>query len=217
MYYIIHMYIFFPFVYISFIAKTVQVCERKISLFSSHWQMTVKNVQCMRALLNLAHCHGGVLGTAWYMTLVTLQHLTQILGLKLSSGGSNKTIQANEIPNLVSVSFNFIYQNVVSFSTDQIVIVLPSLKQWNDNQQKKTSNTIPCLLNGLIIICFFVQIISQSMMADLPVLSTMLSKLFESSKLLDDVSLHHLVDALCRLSTEDMENATNNKVEWNRY
>jgi len=65
-------------------------------------QMTVKNVQCMRALLNIAHCHGGILGTAWYMTLVTLQHLTQILGLKLSSGGSNKTIQANEIPNLVS-------------------------------------------------------------------------------------------------------------------
>jgi len=50
------------------------------------------------------------------------------------------------------------------------------------------------------------------MMADLPILSTMLSKLFESSKILDDVSLHHLVDALCRLSTEDMENATNNKV-----
>ena len=40
----------------------------------------------------------------------------------------------------------------------------------------------------------------------------MLSQLFESSKVLDDVSLHHLVDALCRLSTEDMETATNNKV-----
>ena len=50
------------------------------------------------------------------------------------------------------------------------------------------------------------------MMADLPVLSSMLSQLFESSKVLDDVSLHHLVDALCRLSTEDMETATNNKV-----
>ena len=36
-------------------------------------------------------------------TLVTLQHLTQILGLKLSSGGTNKTIKANEIPNLVSM------------------------------------------------------------------------------------------------------------------
>ena len=50
------------------------------------------------------------------------------------------------------------------------------------------------------------------MMADIPVLSSMLSQLFESSKVLDDVSLHHLVDALCRLSMEDMENATQNKV-----
>ena len=59
---------------------------------------------------------------------------------------------------------------------------------------------------------FFIQVISQSMMADIPVLSSMLSQLFESSKVLDDVSLHHLVDALCRLSMEDMENATQNKV-----
>ena len=50
------------------------------------------------------------------------------------------------------------------------------------------------------------------MMADLPILSVMLSRLFESSEYLDDVGLHHLVNALCRLSTEDMENASNNKV-----
>ena len=49
-------------------------------------------------------------------------------------------------------------------------------------------------------------------MADLPVLSSMLSRLFESSQYLDDVAVHHLVDALCRLSSEDMENASNNKV-----
>ena len=57
-----------------------------------------------------------------------------------------------------------------------------------------------------------VQVISQAMTADLPVLSSMLSRLFESSQYLDDVSLHHLVDALCRLSAEDMDQASNNKV-----
>lgn len=57
-----------------------------------------------------------------------------------------------------------------------------------------------------------VQVISQTMTADLPVLSSMLSRLFESSQYLDDVSLHHLVDALCRLSAEDMDQASNNKV-----
>ena len=68
------------------------------------FQMGVKNIQCMRALLDLSHNHGDMLGSAWYMSLMTLQHLTQILGLKLSSGGSSKTIQAHEIPNLVRFS-----------------------------------------------------------------------------------------------------------------
>jgi len=27
----------------------------------------------MRSLLSLAHCHGGILGTAWHMVLTTLQ------------------------------------------------------------------------------------------------------------------------------------------------
>lgn len=41
-------------------------------------------------------------------------------------------------------------------------------------------------------------------MSDLPVLSQMLSRLFESSQQLDDVALHHLIDALCKLSDEAM-------------
>lgn len=50
------------------------------------------------------------------------------------------------------------------------------------------------------------------MAADLPVLSTMLSRLFESSRYLDDVALHHLIDALCKLSHEAMELAYCNRV-----
>lgn len=49
-------------------------------------------------------------------------------------------------------------------------------------------------------------------MADLPVLSQMLSELFESSQNLDDVALHHLIDALCKLSQEAMELAYTNRV-----
>jgi hypothetical protein len=51
------------------------------------------------------------------------------------------------------------------------------------------------------------------MAADLPVLSTMLSRLFESSRYLDDVALHHLIDALCKLSHEAMELAYCNRVK----
>ena len=48
-------------------------------------------------------------------------------------------------------------------------------------------------------------------MQDLPVLSNMLSRLFESSNLLDDESLQHLIQALGRLSSEAMDVAYSNR------
>ena len=48
-------------------------------------------------------------------------------------------------------------------------------------------------------------------MQDLPVLSSMLSRLFESSNLLDDESLQHLIQALGRLSSEAMDVAYSNR------
>lgn len=120
--------------------------------------LTVKNLQCMRALLLLAHCHGSILGTAWHLVLTTLQHLAWILGLKPSTGGSLKA-----------------------------------------GKTAADSNAM----------------LTTAVMADLPVLSAMLSRLFESSQHLDDVALHHLIDALCKLSHEAMELAYSNRVNFN--
>ncbi|KAK6177408.1 hypothetical protein SNE40_015515 [Patella caerulea] len=117
--------------------------------------LTAKNIQCMRALLSLAHCRGDMLGSAWHLVLTTLQHLVWILGLKPSNGGSLKIGQ----------------------------------------QLNESSSTV----------------ITTAVMADLQVLSAMLSRLFESSQYLDDVALHHLIDALCKLSTESMELAYSNR------
>lgn len=117
--------------------------------------LTAKNLQSMRALLHLAHCHGSILGTSWHIVLATLQHLVWILGLKPSTGGS---LQAVPKP-----------------TTDATAGI------------------------------------TTSVMADLPVLSQMLSQLFESSQYLDDVALHHLIDALCKLSQEAMELAYSNR------
>ncbi|XP_020288600.1 protein MON2 homolog isoform X3 [Pseudomyrmex gracilis] len=116
--------------------------------------LTAKNLQCMRALLSLAHCHGDILGSAWHLVLTTLQHLVWILGLKPSTGGSLKAGRTTTDPNAV---------------------------------------------------------LTNAVMADLPVLSAMLSRLFESSQHLDDVALHHLIDALCKLSHEAMELAYSNR------
>ncbi|XP_046890871.1 protein MON2 homolog isoform X2 [Hypomesus transpacificus] len=112
--------------------------------------LTAKNIQCMRTLLNLAHCHGAVLGSSWQLVLATLQHLVWILGLKPGAGGALRPGRAVEGPSTV---------------------------------------------------------LTTAVMTDLPVISNILSRLFESSQYLDDVSLHHLINALCSLSLEAMEMA----------
>ncbi|XP_056273167.1 protein MON2 homolog isoform X2 [Pseudoliparis swirei] len=118
--------------------------------------LTAKNIQCMRTLLNLAHCHGAVLGTSWQLVLATLQHLVWILGLKPGMGGALKPGRAVEGPSTV---------------------------------------------------------LTTAVMTDLPIISNILSRLFESSQYLDDVSLHHLINALCSLSVEAMEMASGNNKE----
>lgn len=60
-------------------------------------------------------------------------------------------------------------------------------------------------------------VITTAVMADLPVLSTMLSRLFEASQFLDDSALHHLIDALCKLSHEAMDLAFCNRVRFSVY
>ncbi|KAG7271036.1 hypothetical protein CRUP_000382 [Coryphaenoides rupestris] len=110
----------------------------------------------MRTLLNLAHCHGAVLGTSWQLVLATLQHLVWILGLKPGLGGALKPGRAVGGPSTV---------------------------------------------------------LTTAVMTDLPIISNVLSRLFESSQYLDDVSLHHLINALCSLSTEAMEMAYGNNKE----
>ncbi|KAK5901890.1 hypothetical protein CesoFtcFv8_007203 [Champsocephalus esox] len=118
--------------------------------------LTSKNLQCMRTLLNLAHCHGAVLGTSWQLVLATLQHLVWILGLKPGPGGVLKPGRAVEGPSTV---------------------------------------------------------LTTAVMTDLPFIANILSRLFESSQYLDDVSLHHLINALCSLSLEAMEMASGNNKE----
>ncbi|XP_046459681.1 protein MON2 homolog isoform X3 [Daphnia pulex] len=120
--------------------------------------LTAKNLQCMRAILSVAHCHGAVLGSAWHMVLTTLQHLAWILGLKPSSGGS--------------------------------------LKSSRPLMESSSATLVPS---------------TAAVLADLPVLSSMLSRLFESSQYLDDVALHHLIDALRQLSQEALEVAYSNR------
>ena len=118
--------------------------------------LTAKNLQCMRAILSIALCHGDLLGPAWHMVLTTLQHLTWILGLKPSAG------------------------------------------QGGQLRVAKSSSETSAVL-------------TTAVMADLPVLATMLSNLFESSAQLSEASLVALINALINISNESMQMASSNK------
>ena len=54
-------------------------------------------------------------------------------------------------------------------------------------------------------------VITTAVMADLPVLSNMVTRLFESSTELSDNSIKYLIEALCRLSDESIELASSNR------
>ena len=54
-------------------------------------------------------------------------------------------------------------------------------------------------------------VITTAVMADLPVLSNMVTRLFESSTELSDISVKYLIEALCRLSDESIELASSNR------
>lgn len=48
-------------------------------------------------------------------------------------------------------------------------------------------------------------VLTTAVMADIPVLGNMLSRLFEMTSSLDEVGLHHVIAGLCKLSSEAME------------
>ena len=64
--------------------------------------LSAKNIQCMRCLLSMAHCHGKVMGTGWGMLLRTLQHLTWILGLVPTDNGQLVPSPSADGANVVS-------------------------------------------------------------------------------------------------------------------
>ncbi|VDK63054.1 unnamed protein product [Onchocerca ochengi] len=56
-------------------------------------------------------------------------------------------------------------------------------------------------------------VLTTAAMADVPVVATMLNNLFDSTSGLDDVALHHVIAALCKLSSEAMTVSQNGSRE----
>ncbi|KAI0207165.1 MON2-like protein [Lamellibrachia satsuma] len=88
--------------------------------------LTAKNIQCMRALLSLAHCHGGILGSAWHQVLTTLQILTMMT--------MSKTKETSDVDVVEQI------QNTSSDTTSNSDKELPVR---DDKQQPSTSLVMP--------------------------------------------------------------------------
>ena len=112
--------------------------------------LTTRNIQVLRALLDVASDYGPLLGQSWSLVLSALQHLSWILGFQCSiTGEMTAKVQEN----------------------GQSTVLTTAISQ------------------------------------EIPKISKKLADVFENSSKLDEVALHHLVNAICELSTETMDQA----------
>ena len=143
--------------------------------------LTAKNLQCMRAILSVAHCHGNLLGSSWHIILT--------VGLKIP--------YITSFEYLVFIFTNFLF---LQFQTLQHLVWILGLKPMTSGL---TSSGTSSTENSSVI--------TTAVMADLPVLSNMVTRLFESSTELSDISVKYLIEALSRLSDESIELASSNR------
>ena len=113
--------------------------------------LTTRNIQVLKALLQVALDYGPLLGQAWSSLLNALQHLSWILGFKPNLGSSEMFTSAKESAN--------------------------------------GSSTV----------------LTTAITTEMPKITEQLFRVFEKSKDLDEVALHHLINALCEQSAETMD------------
>ena len=111
--------------------------------------LTTRNIQVLRALLQVALDYGPLLGQAWSSLLNALQHLSWILGFK---------------PNMLT-------------------------GEMCNSSTESNSSTV----------------LTTAITAEVPKLSQQLGLVFDQSVKLDEVALHHLINALCEQSAETMD------------
>jgi len=59
-----------------------------------HTRLSAKNVQALKAVFNIAHCMGGLLGTSWNLILNTLEQLDRIISSsKTTTTGGDRAVE----------------------------------------------------------------------------------------------------------------------------
>ena len=59
-----------------------------------HTRLSAKNVQSLKAVFNIAHCMGGLLGSSWNLILNTLEQLDRIIASsKTTASGGSRAVE----------------------------------------------------------------------------------------------------------------------------
>ena len=141
--------------------------------------LTAKNLQCMRAILSVAHCHGNLLGASWHIILtvsILLNFLTLLYKIMFCHS---------------ACLYLFI---IYLMQTLQHLVWILGLKPVTGGALTASAAGNSSSENSSVI--------TTAVMADLPVLSNMVTRLFESSSHLSETSVKYLIEALCHLSEE---------------
>jgi len=192
--------------------------------------LTKKNLLVTHSVLRLCLESGAILLTSWLTVLTTLQHLCWVcsVGAKSSNdfithatgrlSNEGKQQQLLQLPSASQPSMTSIGGSSMSFSDANSHATITSgisagVSELSINAagSKLGGQKMSKISNGQVgnggvmgVVVDFVSCLSQGVM-----------KLIETSVALDDVSLHHVINALTTLSQEAMEIAYSNRVRKN--
>ncbi|CAL8120472.1 unnamed protein product [Orchesella dallaii] len=185
------------------------------SLQSTPVMLTKKNLLVTHSVLRLCLESGAILLTSWLTVLTTLQHLCWVCGIvsksstdfiaphpsgkgnaegKQSSGGSLQSSGYDSQSSSINSTSGF------SAGVSELSVSSSAEKLGGRKSLKGTNGSVGSSGGVMGVVVDFVSCLSHGVM-----------RLIETSVALDDVSLHHVINALTNLSQEAMEIAYSNR------
>lgn len=187
-----------------------------VGLQSTPVMLTKKNLLVTHSVLRLCLESGAILLTSWLTVLTTLQHLCWVCGIvpkssadfimSHTSGKPNaegKQSNASSVPSSgYDSQTSSINSTTSGFSVGVSELSVTSTEKLGNRKPLKGTNGAVGSSGGVMgVVVDFVSCLSHGVM-----------RLIETSVSLDDVSLHHVINALTNLSQEAMEIAYSNRV-----
>jgi hypothetical protein len=192
-----------------------------LALQSTPVMLTKKNLLVTHSVLRLCLESGAILLTSWLTVLTTLQHLCWVCGIvakssadfianqvaRLGIDSKQTSSLASSVNSITNNSGESGYSSTIGSSGSQNSSgITAGVSELSINAKtgkglKGVNGSVGSQGGVMGVVVDFVSCLSAGVM-----------KLIETSVGLDDVSLHHVINALTNLSQEAMEIAYSNRV-----